>query len=464
MSKPKEYSFMTKDKLMTYTFIALLIITIITAVMWSQDTPVDPVTKATLMNMGLTVAIMAVITTGIAVGVDFLIAKVASDDKRNTMSAAVFGLIVTLCYSLGVPNMASSSADSAAISALSPPEAFYLAALMSVIGLVVFKKVAGLAGRKFVNPAAVSNLIVLLPFVSSVLLAGAHYKAYSSTSGGLSVPLLAGPIGNTVINHNGLASFVSYLEGCYSLSTAKAPNTNMYFLMLIEKFHGWAGGASSLAVIIVGIGLFIVARKYIKWRITVTYLVTVAVLAMILTGIYGGDAMVRLLFELFIGSSIFLAFFMATDPATTPLTYTGQIIFGVGLGILAVLIQTYMNFWGGSILALVIMNLTSSSLDKVGRMKPTTESKEPKLPKAQAFTAEQVSEYQCIRCGACMRVCCHKLSPIVIKQAFDKMNFDALQKLNADYCTGCGHCTFVCPARIDLRKSILQAKGAMRQQ
>ena len=52
------------------------------------------------------------------------------------------------------------------------------------------------------------------------------------------------------------------------------------------------------------------------------------------------DFLVRLMFELFIGSSIFLAFFMATDPATTPLTYTGQIIFGVGVAVITVLLQT----------------------------------------------------------------------------------------------------------------------------
>ena len=57
---------------------------------------------------------------------------------------------------------------------------------------------------------------------------------------------------------------------------------------------------------------------------------------------------------------------MATDPATTPFTGTGQIIFGVGLAVLTVLIQTYMNFFGGSLLALFIMNLTVPLLDRVG--------------------------------------------------------------------------------------------------
>ena len=130
--------------------------------------------------------------------------------------------------------------------------------------------------------------------------------------------------------------------------------------------------------------LFVLARRYIKWRITAAYFASIVVMSVIVYALYpGSDLLMRLGFELFIGSSIFLAFFMATDPASTPLTYTGQLIFGVGLGVLTVLIQTFMNFFGGSILALVIMNLTSPLLDKIGRQKPTTESKEPKLPKAQ---------------------------------------------------------------------------------
>ncbi len=52
--------------------------------------------------------------------------------------------------------------------------------------------------------------------------------------------------------------------------------------MILEKFHGWTGGASSLAVIIVGIALFVIARKYIKWKITVAYFVSIAVMSLVL--------------------------------------------------------------------------------------------------------------------------------------------------------------------------------------
>jgi electron transport complex protein RnfD len=433
MSKPKEYSPMTKNKLMTYTFIALLILAVVSYI-----------------SFGITSLIAAAVAVLVAVGIDFLLYKVAVDSPLNTMSAAVFGLIVALSYTLGKPTMATVE-----VLPLVEPQAYIYIALISTIGMVIFKKIQGLAGRKFVNPAAAAKLVAMIPFLNTVLLSSDHL-----VTGMLKVPALAGPIGYDVIGGNGAASFASYIQACFANPTA-TEYSPVYQLMLVQKWHGWVGGISSIAVIAVGIALFVLCRRYIKWRITLSYLATVALFALALGFVYGdGDPLLRTVFHLFIGSSIFLAFFMATDPATTPLTYAGQGIFGVGLGILTVLIQTYMNFFGGSILALVIMNLTSSKLDKIGKLKPMTETKEPKLPKAKQFTTVKVTE--CIRCGACMRVCCHKLSPILIKQAFDKQDVNTLSKLNADYCAGCGHCTFVCPARIDLRASILRAKAMLR--
>lgn len=384
-SAPHITGTMTKTRLMLYTFVALLIITVVTAVLWwPVMAPTDGQIaafqsagvqlNATQMSLGLIVLINAGIAVGLAVGIDALIHKVASDAELNTMSAAVFGLIVTLSYSLGIPAMATKF-DLIEMGTLSAPGAFIYVAVITVIGLVVFKKIAGLAGRKYVNPAATAKLIVLLPFISSVFLAADHFAAYTGTAAGLGVPLLAGPIGwGGALHGNGLASFATYLAGCYAnpaITTPLATTDNISSLMILLKFHGWTGGASSLAVIIVGIGLFVVARKYIKWRVTLAYFLSIAVMSVIMSTVYADqDLLLRLLFEVFIGSSIFLGFFMATDPATTPFTGSGQIIFGVGLGVLTVVIQTYMNFFGGSLLALIIMNLTVPLLDRVGIHKP----------------------------------------------------------------------------------------------
>src|SRR5208283_60133 len=313
MSKPKEYSSMTKDKLMTYTFFAVLILTVVTAAIWSTETTPSG------WNLGLTVAICAIISVGIAVGLDAFLHKVASDSPLNLMSAAVFGFIVTDCYTLGVPVMRTVE-----LFPLEAPQCFVFVALMSIIGLVVFKKLVGLLGRKYVNPAAAAKFVVMIPFINTLLLAVDHMK--SSLIG---VPSLAGPIGlASAVKGNGASGFGNYMISCFSNAnhaTPAATTNNLLTAMFLEQFHNWAGGASSLAVIIVGIGFFVVARKYVKWRITLSYLVTTVVMSLILSAAYGDtDYLVRLLFLTLIGASIFLAFFMATDPATTPLTYTGQ--------------------------------------------------------------------------------------------------------------------------------------------
>ncbi len=312
---------------------------------------------------------MRLIAMGVAVGVDVLFHKLVSDSEKNYWSSAVFALIVTLSFTLGIPAMAQAT-DVMPIDTLTAPTAFLYVALIALIGQVVFKKVGGIGGRKYVNPAAAAKFLVLLPFIGSIFLTADHYAAF--TSGGLGVPHLAGPIGGgtAAINGNGLGSFLGYLQSCFG-----SPNSTTYpslsSLMILEKFHGWTGGASSIAVIIVGIALFVLARKYMKWRITLAYFASIVVMSLVFSMVYAdSDLLTRLLFEVFIGSSIFLGFFMATDPATTPFTGAGQIIFGVGLGILTILIQTYMNFFGGSLLALLIMNLTVPLLDRVGIHKP----------------------------------------------------------------------------------------------
>jgi len=447
MSKPKDYSWMTKDKLMLYTFIALAILTGISTLSFSY-TPI----------------IIAVISVGIAVLIDFGLSKLASDSKLNIMSAAVFGLIVTNSYSLGLPTL-GAAATYPLNATMQGNGLYFYPALITIVGMVLFKKALNSKGRKYVNPAATAKLIILVFLFAIALTPVEHTSMIPNLNSALS--LNTGPSGSMV------PPFGLAVQQCFSqdftafnadLSFKTISDTDYLQTMTILKYHGWIGGVSAIAVLAVGIALFAILRRYVKWRITLAYLVTIAVVAVIMAFGYGDtDMLLRPAFQLFIGSSIFLAFFMATDPASTPLTYNGQLLFGVGLGVLSVLIVTYMNgFFGGSILALVVMNLTSPFLDRFGKLKPTTESHEPKLPKAMPQTT--VNTYDCMRCGACMRVCCHKLSPILIKQAFDKMDVVTLSKLNADYCTGCGHCSYVCPSRIDLKGAVLRSKAMLRQE
>ena len=357
---PHVHGTMTKNRMMQYTFVAVLATIIVSIGLWSQ------VTTPSGWNLGETLAICAVISVGIAVAIDYLIGKVASDSEVNTWSAAVFGLIVTGCYTLGFPTMAIGMETGIPVEA---PLAFFYVALITIIGIVVFKKVMSLAGRKLVNPAAAAKFLVLLPTAFVTL-----FTSFHSVTGALKIPALSGGIGSTIVGSNGggagYPAFAGYLQSCYGLPTASSP-ASVESIMLLAKYHGWAAGASSIAVIIAGVALFAIGRKYFKWKITASYLIAIAALSLIFSVALGdSDLTTRLLFELFIGSSIFMAFFMATDPATTPFSGFGQIIFGVGLAVLTIVIQTFMGFFGGSLLALLIMNLTVPLIDKIRINKP----------------------------------------------------------------------------------------------
>ncbi len=67
----------------------------------------------------------------------------------------------------------------------------------------------------------------------------------------------------------------------------------------------------------------------------------------------------------------------------------------------------------------------------------------------------------CMRCGACLTVCPHKLSPVLIKEAYQKGQTEKLRKLKVEFCEGCGNCTNVCPAGIDLKLIVLKAKASL---
>ena len=353
---------MTKDLLMQYTLLALAVIAFLS-----------------YLAFGLDSLIVTLISVGVAIGCDFLLSKVmGSKGPKNTNSAIVFGLIVALSYTLGEPQLMTTGVIYPGLS--EGIEKFLYPAVISAVGLIVFKKIQGLAGRKYVNPAAIAKLLLFgllfLPMFTDVnfLVPTDHTMSIN-----LQAPLTEDVFGSTLITCYGDQNALMTKLMTTGVLTDN-PLFDTAFVMLVAKYHGWVGGFSSILVIGIGLLLFAVSKGYIKWRITLSYLVATGVLAVIMGVIYGGDILLtditmRLLFHLFMGSSIFLAFFMATDPATTPITRSGQIIFGVGLAILTMVIQVYTGFLGGSILALVIMNVTCPILDRVGVPKARKERK-----------------------------------------------------------------------------------------
>jgi electron transport complex protein RnfD len=358
---PHVTGLMTKNLLMKYVFFALCIIAALSYLSYGFDS-----------------IIISAISVIVAIACDYLLSLImGKKGPLNIMSAAVFGLIVAMSYSLGLPTTMALPESLTIPTMAGGLEQYLYPAIISAVGLIVFKKLQGLAGRKYVNPAAIAKLLIIgLLFMPSItsLMPIEHSSAIDLqnrlTEGmfGAYKPMETTIFGATMVSCYGdpnLDPMNPYTYGTYD-----NPLPDVLYTMLVQKYHGWIGGVSSIAVIAVGVALFALCRGYIKWRITLAYLVTTVLFSIGMGYLYGGDVIFRLVFHLFTGSSIFLAFFMATDPATTPLTSLGQIIFGAGLAILTMLIQVYMGFLGGAVLALVIMNLTVPFLDRVGIHKP----------------------------------------------------------------------------------------------
>jgi electron transport complex protein RnfD len=316
---------MTKDLLMKYTFFSLCILA-----------------ATAIIAFGITALIIEIIAVIVAIISDFLLSLVMKNKgPLNLYSAAVSGLIVASSFSSGIPYSVEY-----AVPTMDPVIQYVAVAVISAVTVILFKKIQGLLGRKYLNPVATAKLLVLVPIWNTALIPQDH--------------LIAAKI-----------SSFTYLQGalqmCYSYN---APFKDPLLTLIILKNHGWLGGASSIAVIVVGIILLVVCRGYLKWRIPLTFLATTAIISSSYGLINGEDIFLRVAYHLFVGSVIFLAFFMATDPATTPLTGFGQIIFAIGLGMLTFILQIWGNFLGGSILALIIMNLTVPFLDRVVIRKP----------------------------------------------------------------------------------------------
>ncbi len=130
--------------------------------------------------------------------------------------------------------------------------------------------------------------------------------------------------------------------------------------MFIGNIGGSFGEVSALALLIGG--AWLVYRKVISLRIPVAYIGTVAVLTLIFSR--GNNHIMWMLQNLLSGGLLLGAIFMATDYCTSPVTPNGQLIFGVGCGLLTVLIRYFGGYPEGVSFAILIMNCCTWLIDQ----------------------------------------------------------------------------------------------------
>ncbi|HUX14241.1 MAG TPA: RnfABCDGE type electron transport complex subunit D [Spirochaetia bacterium] len=275
------------------------------------------------------------------------------------MSVLFFGASVLLLYVLGVgAAMATeavfklvrkqswrSSLDGSAVitglllvMSLPPNVSPLLVVLGSVVAIFVGKEVFGGLGANVFNPALVGR----------AFLAAAY-----------PVPMTTWMAPHAVF---GFLAGADATSGATPLSSAKFEHT---FESVGRLFFGQTGGSigETCALFIMIGGLVLIALRISRWRIVASYLGTVFVFGgifwLINPQIYPSP-----IFDLFAGGLMLGAFYMATDMVTTPYSHLGGFIFGVGAGILVVVIRLFGGFPEGVMYSILLMNSITPLLNR----------------------------------------------------------------------------------------------------
>ena len=136
---------------------------------------------------------------------------------------------------------------------------------------------------------------------------------------------------------------------------------------ILDMFLGNIGGCigeTSALLLIIGF-IYLLYRKVITARIPLAYIGTVAILAFLFP--QGNDRIAWMAAQVFGGGLMLGAIFMATDYVTSPLTKLGQIVYGIGCGVITILIRYFGGYSEGVTYAILCMNACAVLLDKIGR-------------------------------------------------------------------------------------------------
>lgn len=162
------------------------------------------------------------------------------------------------------------------------------------------------------------------------------------------------------------------LSGSTMLANVKAGAVTLsevdYLTLLGGHMNGSMGEIGALALILGGI--YLLWRRVISWHIPVAVLGTMALFGICVAIPEGGATLWQLpLFHLLAGGALLGAIFMATDYSTSPMTHKGMIIYGVGIGLITMVIRLWGAYPEGMSFAIFIMNAVTPLINKYCRPK-----------------------------------------------------------------------------------------------
>ena len=211
--------------------------------------------------------------------------------------------------------------------------------------IVIVKQLFGGIGKNIMNPALAARVFLFTAWPNEI-------KDFVA------------PLKNTLSPLNITVDATASATPLIALKQGVSPDVSI-FDMMIGNMPGSLGEVSVILLLIGGI--YLLVRRTITWHIPVSFLATVAVLTYLFPRATSMQQWEFMVMELCSGGLILGAFFMATDYATSPLTSSGRIIYGVGCGLITVFIRYFGGYNEGVSFAILIMNLLVWYIDRFTR-------------------------------------------------------------------------------------------------
>ena len=301
-----------------------------------------PTVLASIYLFGLSAAKLIVVGVLSCVAIEYLIQKYM---MRKQVTVGDYSAVITgLLLALNLPPSAPS----------------WVIVIGSVVAIGVAKMTFGGLGQNIFNPALVGRVFLLVSFpaiMTDWTVTGSLFGNVDAVSGATPLALV----------QEGLSQGMTVNE-----ILATNPNLTLS-QMLFARLGGSVGEVSALALLLGFVYLLI--KRVIRPHIPVTIILTV----MVMTGIFwliNPEKYMDPIFSVMTGGILLGAIFMATDYVTSPMSIKGMVIFGVGIGVLTVLIRLFGVYPEGISFAILIMNAFVPIINKY--VKPKRFAKEVK--------------------------------------------------------------------------------------
>ena len=277
---------------------------------------------------GLRVILMTAVSVAACLVFETIYNKIVG--KANTigdLSAAVTGVLLAFVCPVTLP--------------------YWMLIVGAGVSIILAKSLFGGLGKNFINPALAGGAFLLASWpvaMTTWVTAGSRAGLLSNSQETLDAITAATPLAIIKGSAEGdLPSIASMLWGMCG---------------------GSMGEVSAIALLIGG--AYLLFRKVISFHTPAAYIGTVAVLTLLFPA--GGLGHVQsMLYGLFSGGLMLGAFFMATDYSTSPVSHKGQVVFGIGCGLLTVMIRYFGGYPEGVCYSILLMNTTVWLIDKYTR-------------------------------------------------------------------------------------------------